>query len=59
MIDLILVYCLFAYLFTFGVILSAWDDYKDKYIDGMILWLLLSPLMMPIYLGIDHQSKAA
>jgi len=59
MIDLILVYCLFAYLFTFGVVFSAWDDYKDEYIGGMILWLILSPLMMPIYLGIDHQAKAS
>lgn len=56
MIDLLIVYCLFMYLFTIGVMMSAWDEQQDIKA-GMILWLILAPIATPIYLGIDHESK--
>jgi hypothetical protein len=55
--DLIMLYAGFCYLFHFGTIIKIWAD-----IDGLskimnILMLIFSPLLIPIFLGINFSSK--
>ena len=54
--ELILLYTVLSYLFTIGCVFSVWDEYQDER-RGLIMWLILSPIITPIYLGIAHTSN--
>lgn len=45
----LILYCLFSYLLMAGIVISGWRKYDHV---GLITALVLSPITMPIIVGI-------
>lgn len=57
--ELIKLYCLITYLFTFGICVAGFQDAKDaKVLTGMITHLIFAPITTPVCLGWLYYEKS-
>ena len=52
MIDLFIFYIAFSYLFVFGLMFATWTDVGSNAVLGAVGCLILSPISMPMLLGV-------
>jgi hypothetical protein len=50
--DLFVFYIAFSYLFVFGLIFATWKDVGSNQVSGAICCMILSPISMPMLLGV-------
>ena len=54
--DLFILYLVFTYLYSFGVVIASWQYKEDEGISGIFLWVMFAPITTPIVMGMGIGS---
>lgn len=59
MLDILIIYCSFMYLFTGGMVGYASVTGKSREFTGMAIHFVTAPISTPIILGMTHANNNA